>query len=134
MPDIAAIIQHGNLPANISIINEPNMIVQDLAITPQREEKRYKGVASRATEGLQYTDPTIVFQFKAIVSALNGLCDQHPGSAVASLDNFATPIHGFDPAQGILVYKDPSRQFNTDDPLMVDFTVEGFPFVLPAGP
>ncbi len=130
MPDVAAIIQHGALPENVEIINEPNMLVQDLVITPQREEKRYKG-GNKATNALQYTDPTLVFGFKAIVSELAGLSDQHPGTVVTDLLNFTAAIHGFEPTQGILVYKDPSRQLNTEDPLMLDFTVEQFPFVDP---
>jgi hypothetical protein len=129
MPDVAAIIQHGPLPAGGGFVNEPNMIVEDLTITPQREEKRHKGV-SRATEALEYTDPTLVFAFQAKISELAGLSDQHPGTAVESLANYSGAIHGFESTQGIMVYKDPSRQMNTEDPRKINFTVEQFPFVV----
>ena len=122
------IIQQGAIPENVEIINEPDMLVQSLTITPQREKKAYKG-GNKATQGLTYTDPILVFNFDAIISELAGLCDQHPGTQVTELANYAGAIHGFDPAQGMLIYEDPVRSNGVDDDFKVQFNVLHYPFV-----
>jgi len=131
MPDVDAIIQHGVIPSAGLLVDEANMLVQSLTITPAREEKAFKG-ANRATQGLLYTNPTLAFAFKAIISDVSGLADQHPGTEVTELANFAGDIHGFDPDQGTLIYKDPSREEDNDNPDMVNFTIAHFPFVVNA--
>ena len=124
----AAIITHGNIPSDITLLDEPNMLVQSLTITPSRTKKEYRG-ANRATQGLEYTDPKLSFQFEAYVSSRAGLCTQHPGTEVTSLANFSAAHFGFDPADGILVYEDPSSRQNLEDPEMINFSVLHYPFV-----
>ena len=82
-----------------------------------------------ATGVLQYTDPTIVFAFKAFISAAAGLAIAHPGSQVTELANFAAARHGFDPEQGIMVYEDPSDELDNENPDAISFNVVGYPFV-----
>lgn len=128
MPTVDAIIEHGAIPSGGGLVDESDLLVQSLTITPRREKKAYKG-GNKATQGLQYTDPTISFQFKAIVSDASGLADEHPGTAVASLLNFASERHGFDPADGTMVYEDPSTELDVENADMVNFTVVNYPFV-----
>lgn len=130
---IEAIIKHGNLPATGGLVDEPNMLVQSLAVKATREEKMYKG-ANKATQGVLETDPKLTFEFKAIISAYAGLADQNPGTTVTELANFAAAIHGFDPADGTMIYKDPSRDMDNDNPDMVNFSVLHLPFVEPPAP
>lgn len=128
MPDVEAIIQHGPFPDNAEIIDEPNLLVQDVVYTPRRDKKTYKG-GNQCTQALRYVDPTMSVAIKAIISEFSGLADQHPGTLVTDLLNFATPIHQFDPSQGILVYEDPVRNLGTDNPAEVNFNVMHYPFV-----
>ena len=128
---IEAIIKHGNLPATDSLVDEPNMLVQSLSIKGQREEKMFKG-ANKATQGVLETDPKLTFEFKAIISEYAGLCEQNPGTQCTELANFAADIHGFDPTEGMMIYKDPSRDLDTENPDMLSFTVLHLPFVEPA--
>lgn len=132
MPDVAAIIQWGALPETASLVDEPNILIQSLTITPSREEKFYKGATTRADEGVSLTNPSLSFAFKAYVSAEAGLAVQHPGTQVTELANFAAVIHGFDPSQGMMLYKDPSRELTIEDPDMINFTVVHKPFIEPA--
>lgn len=125
----AEIITHGNIPTDITLLDEPNMLVQSLVTTPTRTKKEYRG-ANRATQGIEYSDPKLQFQFEAYVSTRTGLCDQHPGTEVTSLLNFAAARFGFDPSDGIMVYEDPSSRQNLEDPEMINFTVTHFPFVV----
>jgi len=128
MPDVDAIIQYGSLPATGGPVDEPNMLVQSLTVTPTREKKAFKG-ANKATAALQYTDPMITFAFKAYVSTAAGLAIAHPGSQVTELLNFAGIVHGFDPEQGILIYEDPSLELDNENPDTVSFTVASYPFL-----
>lgn len=128
MPTPAALITHGAIPADITLIDEPNMLVQSLTITPAREEKTYKG-ANRAIQGIEYTNPTISFSFEAFISDRLGLCDTHPGTAVTSLLNFDAARFGFDPADGVMVFKDPSTKQDLENPETISFVVQQFPFV-----
>lgn len=128
MPAIDAIIQYGIIPATGGPVDEANILVQSITITPAREKKAFKG-PNKATQGLQYTDPTIGFAFKAIISNRAGLAIQHPGTAVTELAAFTGIVHGFDPSQGIMVYEDPTDDLTNEDPDMVNFTVTSYPFV-----
>lgn len=128
MPTPAEIITHGNIPTDITLEDEPNMLVQSMVTTPARTKKEYRG-ANRATQGIEYTDPKLTFQIEAYVSTRAGLCDTHPGTEVASLTNFASARFGFDPADGIMVYEDPSSRENLENPEMITFSVVHYPFI-----
>lgn len=128
MPTPTALITHGAIPEDITLLDEPDMLVQSLTVTPAREEKTYKG-ANRAVQGIEYTNPTITFAFEAYISERTGLCDTHPGTAVTSLLNFDAARFGFDPADGVMVYKDPSTTQDLENPETINFTVQQFPFV-----
>ena len=130
---VEAIIKHGNIPETGGLVDEPNMLVQNLSIKATREEKMFKG-ANKATQGVLETDPKLTFEFKAIISEYAGLCDAHPGTAVTELANFAAAIHGFDATEGTMIYKDPSRDMDTENPDMVNFTVLHLPFVTTPAP
>jgi hypothetical protein len=128
-----AIIQHGGAVAP-ELLDEPDMLVTSLTITPQRTEGRYRG-PNKATQIVTEVDPILDFQFSAIIKSLEGLCDQEPGTAVASLENFSDEIHGFDPEDGMLIFRDPSRELSSDEtPDTISFTVTHFPFVTPPTP
>lgn len=128
MPTPAARIVHGNLPEDISLLDEADMLVQSLTITPAREKNEYKG-ANRCVQGVEYLNPTISFAFEAFISERTGLCDQHPGTAVSELANFAAARFGFDPSDGVMVFEDPSTVQNLQDPETISFTVVQYPFV-----
>jgi hypothetical protein len=129
---VEAIIAHGNVPVG-TLVDEADLLIQSLSIKATREEKMFKG-ANKATQGVLETDPKLTFEFKAIISEVAGLADQNPGTAVTELANFAAAIHGFDPEEGTLIYKDPSRELDNENPDMVNFTVIHLPFVEPAAP
>lgn len=127
MPDVTAILQYGTLPADGTLLDEADLLVQSLTITPAREKKEYKGT-NRAVQGLSYTNPTLSFAFKAYVSEAAGLAIEHPGTAVAELANFAAAVHGFEATQGMMVFEDPTKELTNEDSDMINFTVMHYPF------
>jgi len=121
------IILYGALPEN-GLVDEPNLLVQSLTITPARTKRTYEN-ALGATFAVRLTNPLLTFNFRGWISAYAGLADAHPGSEVADLANYDAALHGFDPADGVLVYEDPSRELDTENPAQVSFNVVQYPFV-----
>ena len=126
MPAVNLHEQHGTLTSSV-LLDEPNVLVTSLTITPERTKKEYKG--GGAVRALRYSDPKISFAFQGTVKAVAGLADQHPGTAIVSLANFASSRHGFDPADGVIVYEDPSDTENGEDATQLSFTAMQYPFV-----
>jgi hypothetical protein len=123
-----AIIQHGALPTT-KFVDEPDLLLQSLTIAPQRTEGRYRG-PNKATQVLTYSDPGTDLQFSGIIKNVNRLANRGPGAAVWALANYAFETHGFDPADGMMIYRDPARNLTSDEtPDSVDFTVSHLPFV-----
>ena len=127
MPLDARIV-HGNLPADIGLLDEPDMLVQSLTINPSREKKEYKG-ANRAIGGVEYLNPTISFVFNAFISERVNLCNAHPGTVVTDLLNYDSVRFGFDPAEGIMIYEDPSTTQDLNNPETITFSVFQYPFI-----
>ena len=127
MPTIAAIIQYGEI-GDVRVLDEPNLLVQSIAINPTREKGSWKG-GNRATRALSYTDPLLTFQFTGIIVDIDGLCNQHPGTLVDSLENFTGNIYQYDPARGTTVFEDPSRSLSVENPGETEFSVVHHPFV-----
>lgn len=104
------------------------MLVQSMTTTPSREKKEYKG-ALRCVQGVEYVNPLLTFSFEAYISTRAGICNQHPGTAVTSLLNFDAARFGFDPADGVLIFEDPSTTQNLENPETISFKVVHYPFV-----
>lgn len=128
MPALDIVIQHGSI-ANQALVDEPNILVESLTVSPARDEKRYKSGAGN-TAAIGFRDPILSFEFSGWVKTKAGLADQHPGTTVASLANYAGAKFGFDNADGVMVYTDPSSDFSPDDPEKVKFKVTQYPFVV----
>ena len=121
-------IVHGNIPADVALLDEPNMLITALVTTPARTKTVYKGV-NRAVCGVEFTDPMLDFAFDGHVSTRAGLSTGHPGTAVTELANFAGARFGFDPSVGTLVYEDPVSTQNVNDPEIIKFKIVHYPFV-----
>lgn len=129
MPAIDAIIQYGENIENSALVDEPFLLVQSLKITPSREKQTWKRANTLAISMIRYTNPMITFAFNAIVSEINGFANQHPGTLVVSLANFAGNVYEFDPDEGIMVFEDPSRDLALENPMETDFNVVQYPFI-----
>lgn len=129
MPAYSCQIDHGSI-ADCEPVDEPGVLVNSLTITPTREKQEFKNAAG-CVRALRFKNPTISFDFDGYIDTLlvTDLSELHPGTAVASLANFAGVIHGFDPADGVLVYEDPSRELTNEDACKTKFKVTQYPFV-----
>lgn len=122
-----AVIVKGALPES-GLVDEANLLVRSLTITPQRTKRTFEG-ANGATFGIRYTNPLMVLAFSGWISTFAGLADAHPGSDVTDLANYEDAMHGFDPDEGTMVYEEPTRELDTENPAQVRFNVVQYPFV-----
>lgn len=127
MPALDAIIQYGDI-GTTGLLDEPSLLVQSLSVKPTREKQTWKGT-NLATRAIRYTDPMLAFEFKAIISENSDMADQHPGTQVLELANYAGDIYGFDATLGIMVFEDPTRDLTLENPSETSFTVMQYPFV-----
>ncbi len=127
MPALDIILTQGTI-ANHGLVDEPNILVESLTVTPERDEKMYKS-GTGATTAYGARDPKISFEFSGWVKAKAGLADQHPGTTVASLANYQGAKNGFDNTMGVMIFKDFSSDQSPDDPEKIKFKVLQLPFI-----
>lgn len=128
MADVASILQWGAIPAAAGLVDEAELSVKTLTRKAARDKKTYKN-AKGAINGLRFINPMLTFSFVGVPATGTQFAAQHPGTGVASILNFSSSVHGFDPAQGVLVFEDPEDTLNQEDPLELKFDVVQYPFV-----
>ena len=135
MAAVAAIIQHGSIPATVFPLDEnnsttPSLLVQSLTVSASRNEKRYMG-GSGQTVGVEYRDPVLDLKFDGYVSVEDSVTTSiHPGNAVTTVNNFSASRHGFSPSDGTKVCIDPNTSGSNEDLMKVDYTIRCFQFVV----
>ena len=129
MPATDCILEHGTFPTSACPVDEPNILVQSLSISGTREKKEFKNAAGCIT-ALRYVNPTLTLEYDAYISTEAGLADQHPGTAITSLNNYAATMHGYAPGDGVIVYEEFTRECTVDDLMKIKFTAVQYPHVL----
>jgi len=127
------IIEYGEITADEFPLDEPNILLDSMSFDPKREKKTYKG-PNKVTRIYRAQDPILEMSFSGIILTVAGLTDQHPGTLVDSLANYTSggTVHGFDPDDGIMVYEDPQREGNNEDPGKCKFKVCQYPNIAPS--
>jgi hypothetical protein len=124
---VQAIIEHGARPA-YDLEDETGVLVTKLSIKPTREYVERKN-SQRMVSYIRAENPRITFEFTGIIvgESASGFADQHPGTAITTLANFQSSIHGFSPTEGKIIFKDPSRELSDSEDPQVSFTAEMYP-------
>ena len=126
MPAVAAIIQHGSIPAS-AMEEESSLLVQSITKSGTRETKDYMR-ADGAVGGTERRNPLLKINIDAYVSAYDDIVLQEPGSEVLALANFATATFGFVPGDGTMVLDDPVITESNSDAAKYTCTVTQYPF------
>lgn len=133
---IAAIIEHGVKP-NYDVLDETGVLVKSLSIKPTRESVERKG-GQRLVVYVREENPMMTLDFKGSIiadsnGAAVGFANQHPGTTVTSLANFTGDIHGFNPSDGKIIYKDPVRDLSDgEEEPQISFTAKQYPGIAAA--
>jgi len=116
------------------IVVEIGILVNSLTVSATREKKVFKGT-NGSTAGLRFQDPLLTFDFDGYLAALgaddpeDSIAHAHPGTSVGAIANYTGAIYGFDPADGILVLEDPSRQLSNEELGKATAKIVQYPFV-----
>jgi hypothetical protein len=131
MASPAAVNIHGSADALNDIQDEANLDVQDYKAKFSREtqdRKNHYGNLRRR----KYFNPITAISFTAFVVTAAGLADQHPGTRVTSLVNFAAEKRVMDPAAGTMMLDDAEDSLSLEEDLKTAMNITHAPFVITA--
>lgn len=131
MPAPAAVIIHGASDPLNDLLDEENLDVQDFKSNFSREtrDKRNRHGNLRRRE---YFNPLVSISFTAFVVTAAGLADQHPGTRVNSLLNYAVTKRGLDPSVGTIMLDDAEDTQTLEEDLKTAMNMTHAPFVVTA--
>ena len=122
---------HGSADTLNDIQDESNLHVTDFKFKASRETRdrknRYGNLRRR-----EYFNAMVSISFTAFIVTATGLGDQHPGTRVVSLANYATERRGFDPAVGTMMLDDVEDSWGLDEDVKASYNITHAPFVVTA--
>ena len=122
---------HGSADTLNDIQDESNLDVQDFKLKFAREERQRKNRHGNVRR-VEHFNPTTSISFTAFIVSAAGFGDQHPGTRVVSLVNFAAERRGMDPAVGTMVLMDTEDALTIDEDLKASYNITHYPFVVTA--
>ncbi len=127
----SALITHGTADALNDIQDEENLDVQDFKRKFSRETRDRKNRFGNLRRR-EYFNPICALSFTAFIVTQAGLADQHPGTRVTALANYATTRCGMDPTAGTMMLDDAEDSLSLEEDLKVAMNVTHAPFVITA--
>jgi hypothetical protein len=125
-----AIIINGTLPSVAAgLVDETNLLIESLTLSPDREMIMHKG-ANGAVAATEHRNPTFSLDFKGTTTARTGLPNGHPGNVIAALENFSSSRHGFDPTDGKIIMLDPKTTLSQTRSDEFSFKATQYPFMV----
>lgn len=122
---------HGSADSLNDINDESNLDVQDFKFKAAREERQRKNRHGNVRR-VEHFNPTVSISFTAFIVTASGFGDQHPGTRVVSLVNYAAERRGFDPAVGTMVLMDVEDAFSLEEDIKASYNIMHYPFVITA--
>lgn len=122
---------HGSADSLNDINDESNLDVQDFKVKVAREERQRKNRHGNIRR-VEHFNPTASISLTAYIVTASGFGDQHPGTRVVSLVNYATEKNGMDPAQGTMVLMDVEQAFSLEEDIKASYNIMHYPFVVTA--
>ena len=122
---------HGSADTLNDINDESNLDVQDFKLKYSRETRDRKNRHGNLRRR-EYFNPMVTISFTAFIVTASGFGDQHPGTRVVSLVNYATEKRGFDPAVGTMMIDDVEDAFSLEEDIKATYNITHAPFVVTA--
>lgn len=129
MPAPAALIIHGTDDPLHDMVDDANLDFQDTKVKFSRETRDRKDHHGNLRRR-EYFNPIVAISFTAFVITAGGLAAAHPGTAVASLANYATTKRGFDPSVGTMMLDDAEDSMSLEEDLKTSMNITHAPFVV----
>ena len=122
---------HGSADTLNDIQDESNLDVQDFKFKASRETRDRKNRHGNLRRR-EYFNPMGAISFTAFIVSAAGFGDQHPGTRVTSLVNYAAERRGFDPAVGTMMIDDVEDSWGLDEDVKASYNITHAPFVVTA--
>lgn len=122
---------HGSADSLNDINDESNLDVQDFKLKYSRETRDRKNRHGNLRRR-EYFNPMVAISFTAFIVTASGFGDQHPGTRVVSLVNYAAEKRGFDPAVGTMMIDDVEDSWGLDEDVKASYNITHAPFVVTA--
>lgn len=122
---------HGSADSLNDINDEINLDVLDFKVKVDREERQRKN-RHGSVRRVEMFNAKASISFSAYIVTASGLGDQHPGTRIVSLVNYATEYNGMDPAQGTMILMDLERAFSLEEDVKASYNIMHYPFVITA--
>jgi len=122
---------HGSVDSLNDINDESNLDVQDFKMKYSRETRDRKNRHGNLRRR-EYFNPMVAISFTAFIVTASGFGDQHPGTRVVSLVNYAAEKRGFDPAVGTMMIDDVEDAFSLEEDIKASYNITHAPFVVTA--
>ena len=126
-----SLISHGSADSVNDLLDEDNLDVIDFKrkFTREKREKKNRFGAVRRVEMF---NPMVAISLTAMLVTQAGLADQHPGTRVTALANYATTRCGMDPSVGTMVLDDAEDTLSLEEDLKYAINITHYPFVVTA--
>jgi hypothetical protein len=131
MPAPSAVNIHGAADTLNDIQDEDNLDVQEYKAKYAREKRERKNRFGNLRR-VEFFNPIVSISLTAFVITASGLADQHPGTRVVSLVNYATTKRGMDPAVGTMMIDDAEDTHSLEEDLKTSMNITHAPFVITA--
>jgi len=122
---------HGSADSLNDINDESNLDVQDFKFKYSRESRDRKNRHGNLRRR-EYFNPIVSISFTAFIVTASGFADQHPGTRVVSLVNYAAEKRGFDPAVGTMMIDDVEDSLSLEEDIKASYNITHAPFVVTA--
>jgi len=122
---------HGSADSLNDINDESNLDVQDFKLKYSRETRDRKNRHGNLRRR-EYFNPMVAISFTAFIVTASGFGDQHPGTRVVSLVNYAAEKRGFDTAVGTMMIDDIEDSFSLEEDIKAAYNITHAPFVITA--
>lgn len=128
----SAVNIHGTTDTYNDIVDESTLDIEDFKFKVSREKRERKNRHGNVRR-IEAFNPMVAISFTAmLIGAPSGLADQHPGTRVTALVNYAVEQRGFDPAVGTMILDDAEDSLSQEDDRKTSVNVTHYPFVVTA--
>lgn len=127
------VIEYGTTTA-FTLLNEtshanPVVLVRSLSFSAARTKTEYRN-RNGTTKRLKYVDPILTLAYETDIAQFSGIANQHPGTQVNSLANYAGSVMGFNHTQGVKILEDPERSYEDESETVTQsFNVVQYPHI-----
>jgi len=122
-------LECGTIPAGTVVAEDGSVRVTSISQQFTRTKTEFFD-DNEGVNGVRFRNPisTIEMEAEIISRVANSLGAAHPGTEIASLNNFAAEVRGFDPAVGCIVFEEATDESTNTEAPTTSMNFTHYPF------